>query len=183
MCRQASRSIASGEGCCKSVVLSVSLWRILVLSEKKEHVKLAKSLKRKDATEHRTSYKSISFSLIIFEMINLLWYENDGLTKESSVNFVGKNKTTTTTTKKDRYYVVTHRDKWQRTECPSKTIHHDSRIALFSYFQIYSPCRLRALFQKRDTSLFRSAATSKVLTFSDMVQGLLQLANKWENIH
>ena len=44
-------------------------------------------------------------------------------------------------------------------------------------------CRLRALFQKRDTGLFGSAATSTVLTFSDMVQGLLQLANKWENIH
>ena len=38
----------------------------------------------------------------------------------------------------DRYYVVTQRDKWQRTECPPKTIHHDSRIALFSYFQIYT---------------------------------------------
>ena len=58
--------------------------------------------------------------------------------------------------KPDRYYVVTHRDRWQRTECPSKTIHHDSCIALFSYFQIYTYVQIAC-------------------TFSDMVQGLLQL--------
>ena len=44
---------------------------------------------------------------------------------------------------------MTHRDKWQRTECPSKTIHHDSsRIALFCYFQIYTYVQIACTFSK-----------------------------------
>ena len=160
----------------KCGIVSKSLKNIRLSEKKKKHVKLAKSWKRKDATEYWTSYKSISFSLIIFEMINLLWYQNDGLTKEFYVNFVGKKTQIDTMSRHNA------------TSDNEPNVHQKPFITTVALRCLATSkstrrCRLRALFQRSDTGLFGSAATSTVLTFSDMVQGLLQLANKWENIH